>query len=168
VTDPPPRTVEHSRASVVRLTIPTDANFSGNVFGGQLLAEVDRVAYITATRHAQANCVTASFDRVDFLAPVHVGEVVDFDAMLTYVGRASMEVWVRIRAEPLQGGSPEPVAEAFVTMVAVDGDGRPVPVPPLELRSDEERRRFEEGRTRTEARRRARGRAPRAEVPHAL
>ena len=160
--------MEHSRASVVRLTIPTDANFSGNVFGGQLLAEVDRVAYITAARHAQANCVTASFDRVDFLAPVHVGEVVDFDAMLTYVGRSSMEVWVRIRAEPLQGGEPQPVAEAYVTMVAVGADGRPVAVPPLALRSDEERLRFEEGRHRTEVRRKARDRAAQREANHAV
>jgi acyl-CoA hydrolase len=159
VTDPAPRTVEQSRASVVRLTIPTDANFTGNVFGGELLNEVDRVAYITATRHAQGNCVTASFDRVDFLAPVHVGEVVEFDAMLTFVGRSSMEVWVRIRAEPLVGGPRQPVAEAYVTMVAVDSAGRPVPVPALSLTNDEERRRFEEGRRRMETRRRARTRA---------
>ncbi len=159
MTEPSPRTVDHSRATVVRLTIPTDANFMGNVFGGQLLAEVDRVAYITASRHAKANCVTASFDRVDFLAPVHVGEVVDFDATLTYVGRSSMEVWVRIRAEALEGGGPEPVAEAYVTMVALGPDGRPVPVPPLTLTTEEERRRFAEGRERTEARRKARRRA---------
>lgn len=156
---PSPRTVDQSRASVVRLTIPTDANFMGNVFGGQLLAEVDRVAYITATRHAKANCVTASFDRVDFIAPVHVGEVVDFDAVLTYVGRSSMEVWVRIRSEALEGGTPRLVAEAYVTMVAVDADGRPTRVPPLNLTTDEERQRFEEGRRRMETRQKTRGRA---------
>jgi acyl-CoA hydrolase len=163
VTDIAPRTVEQSRATVVRLTIPTDANFTGNVFGGELLAEVDRVAYITATRHAKANCVTASFDRVDFIAPVHVGEVVDFDARLTYVGRSSMEVWVRISAEALEGGSPRLVSEAYVTMVAVGADGRPVPVAPLALTNDDERRHFEEGKRRTEARRRARERAIRKE-----
>jgi acyl-CoA hydrolase len=168
LTDPAPRTVEQSRASVVRLTIPTDANFMGNVFGGELLADVDRVAYITATRHAQAACVTASFDRVDFLAPVHVGEVVEFDARLTYVGRTSMEVWVRIQAEPLAGGPRQPVAEAYVTMVAVDADGRPTPVPPLDLRGEEERRRFEEGRRRTEARHRARVRIERKEEQDAV
>jgi acyl-CoA hydrolase len=159
VSAPSPRTVDQSRASVVRLTIPTDANFMGNVFGGQLLAEVDRVAYITATRHAKANCVTASFDRVDFIAPVHVGEVVDFDAVLTYVGRSSMEVWVRIRSEALEGGTPRLVAEAYVTMVAVDADGRPTRVPPLNLTTDEERQRFEEGRRRMETRQKTRGRA---------
>lgn len=154
--DPSPRTVEHSRATVVRLTVPSDANFTGNVFGGELLAEVDRVAYITARRHAEAECVTASFDRVDFIAPVHVGEVVDLDARLTYVGRSSMEVWVQVRAEALEGGAPRLVSEAYVTMVAVGSDGRPVPVPSLALTSEEERRRFGEGKRRTEERRRAR------------
>ncbi len=154
--DPPSRTPEESRSSVVRLMLPTDANFSGNVFGGALLAEVDRVAYVTATRHAKANCVTASFDRVDFLAPCHVGEVVEFDAVLTYVGRSSMETWVRITAEALEGGRRERVAEAYVTMVAVDLDGRPVSVPSLTPTSAEERARFEAGRARTEARRAAR------------
>lgn len=142
--------------------VPTDANFTGNVFGGAILAEIDRVAYITSTRHAQATCVTASFDRVDFVAPVHVGEVVDFDAVLTYVGRSSMEVWVRVRAEALQGGGSQLVAVALVTMVAVDGAGRPAPVPPLVLETDEEKILFEEGRRRMEERRRLRGQS----APH--
>ena len=142
--------------------VPTDANFTGDVFGGAILSEIDRVAYITATRHAKGRCVTASFDRVDFVAPVHVGEVVDFDAMLTYAGRSSMEVWVRVSAEALQGGGAELVAAAFVTMVAVDGSGPPVPIPPLEMETDEERTRFEEGRRRMEERRRLRG----SHAPH--
>jgi acyl-CoA hydrolase len=157
VTDPARATVRASRASVVRLMLPTDANFTGNVFGGAILGEIDRVAYITATRHAQATCVTASFDRVDFVAPVHVGELVDFDAVLTYVGRSSMEVWVRVRAESLQSGVSGLVAAAYVTMVAVDASGRPAAVPALELETEEERTHFEEGRRRTEERRRLRG-----------
>ena len=152
----PPRTVAESRSSVVRLMIPTDANFTGNVFGGAILAEVDRVAYIAATRHSGRSCVTASFDRVDFLAPVHVGQVVEFDASLTFVGRTSMEVWVQVRAEPLAGGSPQAVGNAFVTMVAVDEAGRPTPVRPLALSNEAERKRFEEGRARMEDRRRSR------------
>jgi acyl-CoA hydrolase len=154
---PSARTVEESRSSVVRLMVPTDANFTGNVFGGALLADMDRVAYVTATRHAKANCVTASFDRVDFLAPAHVGDLVDFDAAITYVGRSSMEVWVRIRAEGLRGtDAPRMIAQAFVTMVALDADGRPTPVPALALGSDDERQRFEAGRARMESRRRSR------------
>jgi len=151
-----PGTVKASRASVVRLMLPTDANFMGNVFGGAVLAEIDRVAYITATRHAKATCVTASLDRVDFIAPVHVGDLVDFDAELTYVGHSSMEVWVRVRSEALRGGPPRIVVEALATMVALGKDGRPVEVPPLLLETEDERRRFEEGRRRMEARRRTR------------
>ena len=152
MTDPAARSPEESRVSVARLMIPTDANFRGNVFGGALLAEIDRVAYITATRHAKSDSVTASFDRVDFIAPVHVGEVVEFEAVLTYAGRSSMEVWVRTTAEELKGGEPKLVAEAYVTMVAVNAAGAPVPVPALALTTPEERARFEEGRARMQAR----------------
>jgi acyl-CoA hydrolase len=152
----PPRTVADSHSSVVRLMVPTDANFMGNVFGGAILAEVDRVAYVTATRHSGLNCVTASFDRVDFIAPVHVGEVVEFDATLTYVGRSSMEVWVRILAENLSGGTRQIVGNAFITMVAVGEDGSPVAVRPLSLTTDEERRRYAEGEARMKERRRSR------------
>jgi len=160
VADPVASTVDSSRASTTRLMVPTDVNFAGSVFGGHILAEIDRVAYITATRHSQSSCVTASFDRVDFLSPVHVGDVVDFEAQLTYVGTSSMEVWVRVRAESTSGGDPRPVGEAFVTMVAVDSSGRPVPVPPLLLETVEDRLRFEEGRRRMEERRRTRHRRP--------
>jgi acyl-CoA hydrolase len=156
VNDASTGTVSASRASVVRLTVPTDANFMGNVFGGFILAEVDRVAYITAYRHAKGPCVTASIDRVDFVGPVHVGEVVDFTAELTCVGRSSMEVWVRAESEPIAGGARRLVGEAFVTMVAVDPTGHPVPVPPLVLENDEERRRCEDARQRMEERRKSR------------
>lgn len=151
-----PGTVRASRASVVRLMLPNEANFMGNVFGGAVLSEIDRVAYVAASRHAKATCVTASIDRVDFIAPVHIGEMVDFDAVLTYVGHSSMEVWVQVRSEGIRGGRPRLVVEALVTMVALDEKGRPTAVPPLLLETDEERRRFEDGRRRMEARRRSR------------
>lgn len=162
MTGVPPRPAADSRATVVRLMVPTDANFTGNVFGGQILAELDRVAYVVAGRHSRQNCVTASIDRMDFLAPVHVGDVVEWLAELTYVGRTSMEVWIRVSAEPLQGGPRRAVGEAYVTMVALDPGGRPAPVPSLLLTSDDERQRFAEGERRA-AERRA-NRAPRAAV----
>ncbi len=147
-----PQPVAESRSTVVRLMVPTDANFAGNVFGGVILSELDRVAYATATRHCRRNCVTASIDRVDFLAPVHVGDVVEWEAELTYVGRTSMEVWIRVTAEGLQVRDRRPVGEAYVMMVAVDDRGHPTPVPPLDLVSAEERNRFEAGRARAESR----------------
>ena len=156
ISAPRPVPVRDSRASTTRLMVPTDANLLGTVFGGQILSEIDRVAFIAATRHARAPCVTASFDRVDFIHPVHVGEVVDCEAILTFVGRSSMEIWVTVRAEAPAAGMSRVVGEAFVTMVAIDPAGRPVPVPPLEPRTEDDRRRFEEGRLRTEERRRTR------------
>ncbi len=141
---------------VTRLTVPSDANIMGSVFGGVILDEVDRTAYITASRHCRLNCVTASIDRVDFLAPVHLGEVLSFESTLTYVGRSSMEVWVRVRAENPLTGDRRPVGNAFVTMVAVDASGQPQPVPALAVSSEEERRRLEAGRARMEDRRRTR------------
>lgn len=159
-----PRTVAQSRSAVARLSLPTDANFMGNVFGGVLLAEIDRVAYIAAARHSGLNVVTASFDRVDFERPVHVGQVLEFDAQLTYVGRTSMEVAIEVRAEALSGGSKYRVVRAWVTMVAVDGDGRPAPVPPLALSTAAERAEFAAGRQRMEGRRRTREAAASAPV----
>jgi acyl-CoA hydrolase len=153
---PAGRSVADSRASVVRLTVPTDANFMGNVFGGVILAEIDRAAYITATRHSGLNCVTASFDSVDFLAPVKLGQVVTFDSRITYVGHASMEVWVQVHAEDLTGPPRRFVGSAFVTMVAVGPDGRPTPVRPLDLGTEEERRLFLDGEARMLARRKLR------------
>ncbi len=158
VADPALGSVAASRSSVVRLMVPSDANFTGDVFGGVVLSEVDRVAYIAACRHAGATCVTASFDRVDFLAPVHVGDVVDFLAELTFAGRTSMEVSVHVTARPAAGGERRAVAEAFVTMVAIDRAGRPTAVPSLRPSTEEERRRYEDGRRRTEERRRTRQR----------
>jgi acyl-CoA hydrolase len=155
-----PGRVAESRATVVRLMVPTDANFMGNVFGGVILAEVDRVAYITARRHAGAECVTASFDRVDFLAPLHVGDVVTFNSVLTYVGRTSMEVSVTVEAERIESAARRSVGQAYVTLVAVGGDGRPVPVRALAVKAGEETRRFEEGRARMEARRVSRKTTP--------
>ena len=145
-----------SRSTVVRLMVPADANFMGNIFGGSILADVDRVAYVTSTRHAGGTCVTASFDRVDFIAPVHVGDVVEFVATLTFVGHSSMEVWVAVRAQELRGGPRRPVVNAFVTMVAVDESGRPRPVPRLRLTNGTERSRFAEAERRMETRRKTR------------
>jgi acyl-CoA hydrolase len=161
----PAHTVAESRSTVVRLMVPTDANFTGNVFGGQILSELDRVAYVVAGRHCHQNCVTASIDRMDFLEPVHVGDVVEWLAELTYVGRTSMEVWIRVNAEPLQGGPRRAVGEAFVTMVALDSEGRPAPVPQLQLASEDERRRFTEGQHRAEMRRRSRTAPPATNPP---
>ncbi len=136
--------------------LPVEANNLGSVFGGIILAEIDRVAYITASRHAFAPCLTASFDRVDFIAPVHVGDIVQLDAQVTFVRRTSMEIWIQVSAERIDAERAQLVGNAFVTMVAIDASGRPIPVPELVLTSEEERLRFEEGRRRMDERRKTR------------
>ena len=145
-----------SRTHTVRLMLPVEANNLGSVFGGIILAEIDRVAYITASRHAFAPCLTASFDRVDFIAPVHVGDIVQLDAQVTFVRRTSMEIWIQVSAERIDAERAQLVGNAFVTMVAIDSSGRPIPVPELVLTSEEERLRFEEGRRRMDERRKTR------------
>ena len=157
--DVAPRSAAESRSNVVRLTLPTDANFIGNVFGGVILAEIDRVAYVTASRHARQNCVTASFDRVDFLEPVHVGELLQLYAELTYVGRSSMEVSVDVHSEDITGRARRRVGHAYVTMVAVDSSGRPTAVPRLALPTPADAAKFQEGERRMQERRRTRPRA---------
>jgi acyl-CoA hydrolase len=160
VDDVAPRSAAESRSNVVRLTLPTDANFIGNVFGGVILSEIDRVAYVTASRHARQNCVTASFDRVDFLEPVHVGELLQLFAELTYVGRSSMEVSVDVHSEDISGRSRRLVGHAYVTMVAVDPDGRPTEVPRLAQLTAADQAKFRDGERRMQERRRTRPSAP--------
>ncbi|MCI4318576.1 MAG: acyl-CoA thioesterase [Thermoplasmata archaeon] len=158
--DVAPRSSAESRSNVVRLTLPTDANFIGNVFGGVILAEIDRVAYVTASRHARQNCVTASFDRVDFLEPVHVGELLQLYAELTYVGRSSMEVSVDVHSEDITGRTRRRVGHAYVTMVAVGADGRPTEVPPLAQPTAADMQKFRDGERRMQERRRTRPSVP--------
>lgn len=141
-----------SRITLVRLMLPTDVNFAGNVFGGSLLKVLDEIAYVVGSRHARQNMVTASVDRMDFLAPVHLSDVVHFTGQVTHAGHTSLEVSIHIEAEDLHGTSRRTVGNAYVTMVAIGPDGRPVPVPPILAETPEERRLLEEGRRRAEER----------------
>ena len=132
--------------------MPQHVNNLGHVFGGVVLSLVDRAAAVVAMRHAGQECVTVSIDRVDFREPIYAGELVTCLARVTFVGRTSMEVGVRVVAEDLFSGESRHTNTCFLTFVAIDPHGRPVPVRPLELESDEDRKRFEEGRRRREVR----------------
>jgi uncharacterized protein (TIGR00369 family) len=123
------------------LMMPNMANNLGQVFGGVILSLVDRVAAVAAIRHARQSCVTVSVDRVDFHEPIHLGELVIARASVNYVGRTSMEVGVRIEAEDLVTGVRRHTNSCYVTFVAIGTDGHPVPVRPLLLETEEDRRR---------------------------
>ncbi|MCP3738250.1 acyl-CoA thioesterase [Rossellomorea sp. BNER] len=109
--------------------LPPDTNHHGTLFGGKLMAYIDDVASIAATKHARNIVVTASTDSVDFLQPIKEGDAVTLEAMVTYTGRSSIEVCVKVTSENLLTGEIVVAAISFLTFVAVDENGRPTPVP---------------------------------------
>jgi acyl-CoA hydrolase len=135
------RTVRESQHESSALMLPQDANNLGNVFGGVIMALVDKTAAVAAIRHARTTCVTASIDRVDFREPIHLGDLVVLKASVNYVGRTSMEVGVRVEAEDLVTGVRRHTNSCYLTFVAVDDSGCPREVPALVPESEAERRR---------------------------
>jgi acyl-CoA hydrolase len=152
-----PRPVSASIAVHTTTILPADTNAYGNLFGGTLVALIDKTASISASRHAWNNVVTASIDRVDFLAPIRLGDIVIMTARLNFTGRTSMEIGVEVESESRLDGRRARACHALLTFVAIDAHGTPVPVPPLDAVTDEDRRLFAEGRARALARRAARG-----------
>ncbi len=149
--------VSATRVQMTELMTPNHANFLGKVFGGSILSLLDLAAYTTASRFAENVCVTASFDRVDFLQPIEVGELVTMIGSVSYVGRTSVEVTIEVYAEDIQKGSTRHTNTAHVTMVAIDAEGKPVTVPKLVCETRGEKLRFLEGRLRRELRGRQNG-----------
>lgn len=122
---------------------PPDANIRGTIFGGKVLALVDKAAAVAAMRHARRPCVTVAMERVEFLVPISVGDLVIVEAQVNYAGRTSMEIGVEVYAEDLRQGRRRHANTCLVTMVAVDEKGRPSPVPPLLLETPEEKARHQ-------------------------
>jgi acyl-CoA hydrolase len=137
----PTRSVRQSQHETSEIMMPQHANNLGHVFGGVVLAMMDKAAAVAAIRHARMTCVTASIDRVDFREPIHVGDLVVMKASVNYVGRSSMEVGVRVEAEDLLSGRRRHTNSCYLTFVAVDRDGRPVEVADLLTESPDEVRR---------------------------
>ncbi|MBP1931699.1 acyl-CoA thioesterase [Ammoniphilus resinae] len=120
-----------SRTTRTSLVMPLDTNNHGTIFGGKVLSYIDEVAAISAMRHCQQSVVTASIDSVDFLNPVKEGYAIHIEAFVTWTGRTSMEIFVRAESENLLTGDRQLTTTSFLTFVAVDKDGKPVPVPPV-------------------------------------
>ncbi len=128
--------------STARLMMPMDANILGNVFGGAIMRYMDEIAAVVAWRHAGSNCVTASIDRMNFYAPVYVGNVLILRASVNYVGTTSMEIGVRIEAHDARTGKQTHTGSCYLTYVALDKSGRPTPIPKLILTTQDEKKRF--------------------------
>ncbi|WP_374351859.1 acyl-CoA thioesterase [Chitinimonas sp.] len=137
-----------SELSMTVLMTPDMANFSGNVHGGAILKLLDQVAYACASRYAASYVVTLSVDQVTFAQPIHVGELVTFLASVNYTGRSSMEIGIKVVAEHVTQGVIRHTNSCFFTMVAVDDAGRSKAVPPLQLQTDEQQRRWREAELR--------------------
>ncbi len=148
-----PKSPAESESVVTELMMPKDANVLGPVFGGKILSMVDRAAAVAAMRHAGCKAVTVSIDRVDFNEPIYVGELVMCKSRVNYVGRTSMEIGVRVEAENVLTGSRRHTNTCYLTFVAINDDGRPIPVRPLRLDTDADRKRWHEGERRRAARR---------------
>lgn len=126
---------------MTEIVLPEDSNSRGSIFGGRVLALVDKCAAIVAMRHARCEVVTASLDSVDFRSGVRVGNVLILKGRLNAVFGSSMEIEIEVHAEDPLTGTQRLTTRAFVTMVAMGPQGRPAPAPRLTLASDEERER---------------------------
>jgi acyl-CoA hydrolase len=133
------RNVAHSATTMTEYVLPTHANVFGNVFGGQILAWIDLCAAICAQRHTSAPVLTAGIDDLSFNQPIKVGQVVRLRANVTATFRSSLEIRVEVEGENAMTGAVWPCVSAFIALVAVDADGKPVPVPELLLETDAER-----------------------------
>ncbi len=146
------RPVAESTTTSVRIMMPTDANIKGNVFGGSIMKYMDEIAAVVAFRHAKKNVVTVSIDRMNFIAPVYLGNLLVLKASVNYVGKTSMEIGVRMESEDLITGKVTHVGSCFLTYVALDDRGRPTHVDPIVPVTADEKRRYREAVTRRKLR----------------
>ncbi len=132
-----------SETVMSELMMPQHANIMGNVFGGVVLALVDRVAAVAAIRHSNRQCVTVSVDKVDFREPIHVGELLTAYGRVNFAGRTSMEVGVKVLSENPLTGQKRHTNSCYLTYVALDDSFAPTEVPPILPETPDEKRRYD-------------------------
>jgi uncharacterized protein (TIGR00369 family) len=136
------KTIEESQVTITQLMLPSHSNFSGKIHGGFILSLMDQIAFACASRHSRNYCVTASVNKVDFLNPIEVGELVTLKASVNYTGRTSMVIGVRVESENIQTGEKKHCNSSYFTMVAKDENGKNVTVPGIILNNKNKIRRF--------------------------
>lgn len=134
--------IEESQVTITQLMLPSHSNFSGKIHGGHILNLMDQIAFACASKHSGNYCVTASVNKVDFLNPIEVGELVTLKASVNYTGRTSMVVGLRVVSENIRTGEIKHCNSSYFTMVAKDENGKSTPVPGIILTTKEEVRRF--------------------------
>ncbi len=150
---PESRPMSYSRGEITTFVMPHMQNVLGDLFGGHLASLVDQAAAVAAIRHAGGPAVTKSIDRLDFHHPIPVGALVTCYATVDFVGNSSMDITVQVWSEEVSTGERKHTHTARVVFVAIDSRRRPTRVPRLIPETADERSRFEEARTRHEARR---------------
>lgn len=148
----PGRPVSASRTEMIEMVLPQDANLLGNILGGRVMHLIDIAGAIAAHRHCHRQVVTASVDHLDFLNPIRLGELIVLEAQVNRAFHTSVEVGVEVFSENYSKGERKHTTTAFLTFVALDEIGNPSPVPPVILKTQEERRRFREAGERRKAR----------------
>ncbi len=136
------KNIEASQLTMTQLMLPSHSNFSGFIHGGYVLDLMDQVAFACASKHSGHYCVTASVNKVDFLNPIEVGDLLTLKASINYTGRTSMVVGLRVESENIQSGVKKHCNSSYFTMVARTKDGKSAPVPGLILDTEESVRRF--------------------------
>lgn len=148
--------VSESQVTITELMLPSHSNFSGKIHGGHILNLMDQIAFACASKHSGNYCVTASVNKVDFLNPIEVGDLVTLEASVNFTGRTSMVIGLKVTSENIRTGVIKHCNSSYFTMVAKDDNGKSTPVPGIILTTKEEIRRFarsitrqQEGRKRT-------------------
>lgn len=148
-----PRPVRDSQSEMVEIVLPNDANPLGSLLGGRLMHWIDMAGALAAHRHSRQYAVTASIDHLDFLFPVHVGDLVILRSSVNRAFHTSMEVGVKVWVENYLEERRHHVSSAYLTFVAVDKQGKHLPVPPVIAETNDQKRRFEDAGRRREIRR---------------
>ena len=146
------KTVKNTHVIMHELILPNDTNLLGNVLGGRVMHLMDMCAAMSASKHARTAVVTASVDRLDFLAPIKMGGIMILKSSVNYTGKSSMEVGVRIESENPKTGDTNHTSSAYLTFVSLNDNGKPQRVENIEPENDIEIRRFNEGKIRHEER----------------
>ena len=146
------KTVKNTHVIMHELVLPNDTNLLGNVLGGRVMHLMDMCAAMSAYKHARTTVVTASVDRLDFLAPVKMGEIMILKSSVNYTGKSSMEVGVRIESENPKTGHIYHTSSAYLTFVSLNDNGKPQRLDDIEPENDIEIRRFNEGKIRHDER----------------
>ncbi|GAB6933130.1 MAG TPA: acyl-CoA thioesterase [Calditerricola sp.] len=150
------RKASESRTVMTDIVLPPDTNTHGTIFGGRVMAYVDRIASIAAMRHCRRPVVTASSDSLDFLAPIRVGDAICIEAFVTWTHKTSMEVFVKIEAEDLLTGKRRLTSTSYLTFVALDENGKPTLVPEVIPETEEEKWHYAKAKERYEMRKKRR------------